>query len=449
MAIDFEDAKKALDRIRSHRAYRQGKKLLRAVLMAGLFLAMAASTLIFFRQNYNHYVAGLLPEFIRSLCELLLLGLELNSVLLTFATYHKEERSAFLSRIREAEEFGVKEERKLLLHGSTLWVELAVMSFFFAISDASLLFGGLSFTATYGISQWVLRLVLIPVFLLLTLALLLYTRIEARRFWLDLPLRMAKKKSFASSRKQRVEHTYSVRRFLSRILGYWLLYLLGASIIPAIIPVVKFIINLGTEALLLLPILPILFLLFLSVFYLRGLCKRSRWIKRLRAFCTAHRIRLNEKSHLWRSVFYDSQKGEYDLLLTVGKKTYACRILAGIKKTNNVYLEANGTCTRVFALHAPARRMTVTGRYAQAINTSQDSRALELIRFTKEFDYRFDAPAGAQKILIFNPVPLKVIYKTDTHHEGELDNGMAVGEYQIYTGGAFLRMLERSLHGDT
>jgi GTP-binding protein HflX len=119
-------------------------------------------------------------------------------------------------------------------------------------------------------------------------------------------------------------------------------------------------------------------------------------------------------------------------------------MLAGVKKTNSVYLAEDGTAERVLAIHTPTQRIVVSGRFAQGYNNTADSRDRELFRYVRTFDYRFSAPVGAKKILIFNPVPLKVYHK-ETSRVGELDNGMTVGEYQIYTGGAFLRMLERSL----
>ena len=62
--------------------------------------------------------------------------------------------------------------------------------------------------------------------------------------------------------------------------------------------------------------------------------------------------------------------------------------------------------------------------------------------------FSFDAENNAQKILILNPVPVKV-YRTDVDviSEGtseEIDNGMDVGEYKVFTGGAFMRALERN-----
>ena len=442
MAFDSDSLRDRITKLCSHRLFPYVRAVLRGLAMALLYLAMAVTTVAVFRQNYNLYIEGLLPPFVSTVCELAFLGFALNTVLLTFAIYDKRAHDALLLQIAAEET-----DAPAPLPAAPIWCEAATVILLFSLSRASHLFGGLSYLTAYGIPLPWARLALVIAFAIATVLLLRFARGEAVRFWEDIPQRVEKKAHFWQSRGAQKERLLSKRRFLARVLGYWLLYLCVAAIVPAVIPVFKLALELGVLAFVAIPAVPILVGLFFLSYYLRALRKRKSFVKKLKRTAAANRFRLSETMHPWRSVFRDGKHGGYDFLLTAGKTVYACRMLAGVKKTNSVYLAEDGTAERVLAIHTPTQRIVVRGRFAQGYNNTADSRDRELFRYVRTFDYRFSAPVGAKKILIFNPVPLKVYHK-ETSRVGELDNGMTVGEYQIYTGGAFLRMLERSLHGD-
>lgn len=443
MAIDHEDIKKSLDDLRRHPAYRVARQALRALLIIGVWLFIGVLSLAAFRQGYNEYVGSLIPTVVRTLGELFILGFSYYSVLLAFATYHRADREDFLARIESVEKPDFAAERRRLLKDRRLLLEDAVFVLVFALSGASSLFGGFDWMVLqWGVSPLLLRALLVLLFAAATLPLSIYVRTEARRHWMDLTERIRKKGQLWRSAKEKKKNAYRTRGLVGRLILLLFLYVLLGNVLPALVPVGDFIVKLGGLVFLYLPIIPLLVGLFFASYYLRAWRHRRRFLKKLRAVCDANRIRIRRCHHPYRSILRDRKVGEYELLLDTGRALYACRILAGVRKANNVYLSPEGNATRVFALHAPARRVVAVGRFSQSISTTKDSHSLELIRLEREFDYRFDPPEGAKKILLFNPVPLKV------YAEGEMDNGMNVGDYLVYSGGAFLRMLERSLHGE-
>ena len=60
----------------------------------------------------------------------------------------------------------------------------------------------------------------------------------------------------------------------------------------------------------------------------------------------------------------------------------------------------------------------------------------ELFRIVRTTDYRFEEKGS--KILVVTPVPKKLFFE-----EGEMDNGDRIGEYTVFSGGGFMRALER------
>jgi hypothetical protein len=68
----------------------------------------------------------------------------------------------------------------------------------------------------------------------------------------------------------------------------------------------------------------------------------------------------------------------------------------------------------------------------------------EFARYARHFRYDFEAGEG-KKILLLNPVPRRAVYDEDGK-KSELDNGSRIGErgeYTVYSGNAFLRLLRR------
>ena len=83
--------------------------------------------------------------------------------------------------------------------------------------------------------------------------------------------------------------------------------------------------------------------------------------------------------------------------------------------------------------------MASAGGYVQATDFGSGDE-LELFGFTSEIDYTFEA--DGEKILLLNPTPRRVLKKSDKH-TAEMDNGDKIGEYTVYTGNAFLRLIDR------
>ena len=423
-------------KIEANKYYPYVMSVLRALLIYLIYVLTCFLTIPSFRKYYSSITAEfmVMPNLMRIIFETILLFLMLNSVILTFAIYHKSEREAFLEIHKEAAYlFDARAERKNLLRSSVLAAETVALWAFFAVfpmpwgyDNAVLLMGNIPVLP---------KLIATLVFAVASFLIMLHSRIDARKMWLEMPERLIKKHFWKSmARKKRFQYSYF--RMLLRLVGYTLLYAALMQIVAFVIAMLSSVLRM-LKLVLLTPIILGIVLAFFSLFYLRAIRTRSKFVRNLKKTCTEEGYDLFYLKRPYRSIFRDN--GSYTFALEANGKTYYCRMLASVKRSNKLIISDDGTCTRLMGLHIPQPQLVRVGGFLQAHNRGNgDDR--EFMNFSSIIDYTFEA--DGHKILIINPVPKRVLRKI-CGATREMDNGDKIGEYTVYTGNAFLRALKR------
>ncbi len=436
--LSREDLIALRERIAVHKAYPYGLAVLRGLGIYLCCLAISAAMMNAFHTSFP-ICAEFFPdpyvETVRIVMELILSVFLLNTVLLAVAPYDSVERKSFLAQAGDAldEQF----LRRRLLRGSRFWPEMGVLWFCFAVfspimgwEGILLLIPGLS-----GLAFPLDRLLLTLFFAAVSGLLARFAKLEARRLWLEMPLRLSKNQIW-KSRRDKERRVYSLWRLAGKLLGYALIYVIAMPILCYVLPVLKAIFSVvllfSVEAWILIPILLLLFLV-----YFRALRARFKFVRRLKQFCRSGSAELLSMGHPYLSVFRDLKGNTF--ALRVRGKTYCCRMIAAVRRGNKLILSDDGSCIRRWAFHIPQPAFARSGSFIQVNNRgSGDDR--ELFGYERSFSYLFEGEG--EKILLLNPVPRRA-QKELQKHRTELDNGDRIGDYTVFTGNAFLRYLER------
>ncbi|MBQ8212708.1 MAG: hypothetical protein IJZ80_01770, partial [Clostridia bacterium] len=263
-----------------------------------------------------------------------------------------------------------------------------------------------------------------------------FSAMDARDYWLDLPRRMMKK-SLSESLNQKKKSKYSYWRLVSRLILAAVLYSLGTSILTVVLAILLSMVGV-VKLLLITPGILAVLLLIVVVFYLRTFVARVKLIRKLKKICKERGYELFDLKRPYRSIFRDNEK--YTFAVGIGKTTYYCRLIACVNRNNKYTFSEDGTLMRAKMIHMPkGARMASAGGYVQATDFGSGDE-LELFGFTSEIDYTFEA--DGEKILLLNPTPRRVRKLIDKRM-AEMDNGDKIGEYTVYTGNAFLRLIDR------
>lgn len=117
--------------------------------------------------------------------------------------------------------------------------------------------------------------------------------------------------------------------------------------------------------------------------------------------------------------FLEIETGEF--YFRKGRGAYACKLLAGVRRGVPMWFFSTG--------------------YAKYFNIYYFKGGGELVSPARTVKFGYDT--AGEKILIVNPCPMH-LYEVDGRYRRSLDNGMKVGDYQIFTGGAFLNAVSRN-----
>lgn len=436
--FDKDDYVAFVQRVKAHKSYPYGLALVRGSAQYAAYAGMAALILSRWRYWIFSMAEGSFVHQgnINVILELILLGLMLNSVLLTFSIYHRADREAFLNTYTQ-ETYNAKEEKKRLLCSRLFWLELGILClwfFAFPVYGYSGLLKLIPAVKSY-LSPLLQRLLLTAVFGIVAFFILLFDRLDARNYWFELPGRLMQHRIWMSMSKKK-EKKYGFGSFFLRLFGYAFLYLLA---LPAAIAVLIMLISmLGIVTFIVItPVLFVPILLVIACFYIHALRYRRKFVKKLKKLCKEQGFELFDCKHPYRSIFHDS-KG-YTFGVAAHGKTYYCRLLASVKRSNRLTIDENGTCTRnVGIIRTFEARMNRVGAFTQAAKPVRDEDR-DVLSYTATTDYRFEA--DGEKVLILNPVPKKVLRKFQNTTR-EVDNGDRIGGYLVYTGNAFLRGLQ-------
>ena len=361
----------------------------------------------------------------------------LNSMLLIFFTYDRSTREEFLKHNSEAT-FKPKGAWKRALQDKHFWIRMAVTWGLYLILPTV----GFSSIPTFITSLFWLeplpplacRLIGVAVFLPVSLGLSLFVYGDVRKMWIELPRRLF---HIRKSAEKQVEKTYRLTTMLWRVAYTTGLTFLAALIAPLLLGVV--VTAFGVALLLARIKWTWIFLgLVAGVTYYLCIRTRFRFLRRLKKCCKKNGFELVAKKHPYRSIIRDG--GGYNLVVKANGKTYYCRFLASVKKSNKIYLRTDGICERARLVRFPVIRVIQRHGYVMANPLDMDE-GREMFRMVSTFDYRFEAEG--EKILLFNPVPKFLFRKAENGSFGHMDNGDTIGEYTVFSGNSFLRSLER------
>ncbi len=434
----MEEFFEQLRQIRNNKYVRLATPFVRGILMYVIYIAMLNIIVAVIDSTFLK-IDVTVDIWMELFAKLLMIYFLLNTVILAFATYDRTAREAFLKKALS--EFSLAEEKKLLLKNSAFWYEIAVLCACFILfilpSGYDVIFRAVG--VFYDAPKWLHKPLLTLLFAGLTIYLSLKNQLEVRQLWLNMPNKLMKKQ-FWKSLEQKKKQQYSNWRLVLRLIGYTLLYCLEAYMIVILIP---YVISILRILLLFLRegwqwSIPI-FLILPVLYYGRAFLRRKKFVRSIKKLCREYNYELFDLKHPYLSLLRDGRS--YTFGIRTKGKTYLCRILAGVRNSNKMYLSDNGTCIRSFGVHAPTARLARSGPFAQ-VYVRKDEEDLELFRMTSTSNYTFEGEG--EKILIINPVPRKVYTQAQGMAPHEADNGDTVGEYRIYTGNAFLRSLERS-----
>ncbi len=376
-------------------------------------------------------------------CELILAVLLLNTVILSFALFAKNEREVFLAQYGQApENYDKRAERRRLLRSPAFLAECAALFLLFLLLPFWNGFSRLFVLLLGDVSRFsfLIRLLQASVFGAAAFFLNLHAHLDAREYWLELPSKLMQSNLWESMEKKKLK-TYHPLRLLWRLVKNFLIYAASAIVFPTVL--VAFASILGILRLLLFSMGAILLIGFLFSFnYITALIRRKKFLKGLKKVCAEKGFVIDAIRHPYRSVFRET--AECNLSITANGRRYHARLITCIRKSSQLIFSADGSFSRAAPIRIPMARMVMRGGFVQGVDRGNgDDR--ELLRFETQADYTFEA--DGEKLLLLNPPP-KFVKIT---HDGitiDADNGDRVGEYTIYAANAFLRALERDAVAD-
>ncbi len=173
-------------------------------------------------------------------------------------------------------------------------------------------------------------------------------------------------------------------------------------------------------------ILKVIVAIVLGIFIyrrVRALIARMSFLSKLKKITKEQKLKLSNIKAPYISVYKDVEGDNF--CLTVDRKVYSCKMISCLSKSIPLILKEDGNGVRI-------KKTTFAG--------------IHLRQKPKRFRYGYES--RNTKILIINP-STKYAYLYKNGGLGELDNGLRVGEYIIYTAGSFLRAIERGCIEET
>ena len=435
MQFDFEQSVK---NIVTHKYYPIGIALMRGVLSFLVFALMQSTTFFTLQNSFYANVEDIMPvqEGFLFAFQLLFCILILNTVIGTFALFFRHDREQFLAA--HPSDFDVKEERFALIRSAPFWVETGVFLVCFLFYGIWNQYVNFFSILPIRLPLWIWHAVLGVFHIVLVVELRFFGAIDSRKYWLDLPSKLSKIHLFSSLHKKK-KRAYSYLRMILRLAVSMLVYHLGAGILTTVVIALISMVGVLWALLFLTPSVLVCFLLIMLFFYLRVFVSRASLIRSLKRVCAEHGYELFDLKRPYRSIFRDN--ASYTFAVKTKKKTFYCRLIACVLRTNKYTFSDNGILTRAFVFHIPAPRLTSARGfgYVQAHDRGNgDDR--ELFGFASEVDYTFEA--DGEKVLLLNLTPRRTRRKIG-NVTTELDNGDKITEYTVFAANAFVRYLDR------
>ena len=377
--------------------------VMRSVVMCVVFWLMFEAACVFL--SFSCYDIGAERRLLDGGCALAFV-VALNTVLGKFAQFDRREKRLFLQRADKTVGFSPGTEVRRVVRSHVFWIEVLTFSVTFAILPPSWGPGCLP-GVVFGQVDWfplVEQLFIIAVTVPLTVGLNLISYVEARHVWIETGI-------------ERRGDPSPVERLVKWMILGTVTYCLGFFVLPYLIKPISSVLQIVrfVEAWRIIPAFVVIVLIFAAIAYFRAFLHRRRFVRRLKRFCRGQHFELSRIRGAYRSVFWKHDGVSFTVV--AHKKIYACKLIASVKHTNPVELTQDGRCLHSFILRFKHMRT-------------------ELFRIVRTTDYRFEEKGS--KILVVTPVPKKLFFEG-----GEMDNGDRIGEYTVFSGGGFMRALER------
>ena len=209
----------------------------------------------------------------------------------------------------------------------------------------------------------------------------------------------------------------------------------------------------------LLELLALILVIVLSVFafrYIRAICKRRRFVRKITALCKSNKILFNKNAWQYASIFRNTKKP--DLIIDTESKRYVIKYFTPsiVKNINLHFITPNRyfiTNVKGYILVTRNAGALIRAGFFKPKNIESTFLSLthtEIVEFVKgekkfpsiEFDKYKHESKKTQNVLIINPIPLNVKYINKNKFDLLL-SGDSYHNYQMYSTEEFLLGFKR------
>ena len=412
---------------------------IKGFLIYGLYLVTVSFAVTNFRGAFSSAFYGVIGAYNEwlSLCCFVFTVAILHSGMLTLAMHSKSEREDFAAR--NPHDFDPRAEKKYILHSKFFMKEMLAIGVLIALHPLEWSYEVLFrfHPIAQALPYIVQKLIVFAVYATLSVFLSLSARMEARKAW-GVIAKDLYKENLWKSISEKKERRFGYGRMTLRLLFNFIIYLVAGNYLPIALALLYSITGIVTVLLTLSGSGIAILIAIVSIFYLRAIIKRSKFIKKLKRFCSENGYEIFDLKRPYRSIFRDIHR--YTFGIEGHGKRYYCRLIASVKRGNHITFSHDGKCTRTFTLRLPTPRVAVRGRIVN-MDHSSEPHGYEIAKYSSTVDYTFETQKEGTKIIILNPVSARVCYEK-MGRITDLDHGMSIGEYKVYTASSFLYALE-------
>ncbi len=377
---------------------------------------LTALAIQFSFRSYFGDEGKVLPEVVFLLWDVLTLLLIYQSASFTFRLARVGTHTAYLREMGERP-FSVRAELPRVLRDRDLWVELGAMLAFVLLMGGTIPFDSLTrlllpWTSLSLPLRWLIN---IPILSLLLFASALWAHVSVRWKW------HLGRKAWLEQEKHN-----PLKGYLWALVKVPFVYSLSTAMLVIVIKVLyPIFIMVWRYLLLLLAVVLLLVLFYIAFAYGRAFSKRRRFLSELQTLCTRIGAGHSPLHASFRSILH-MEEGTVDFTVHHNGRRYDCKLIAGLYYSVPLYLDDSGR--GVF------RRSIVLFRR-------------EVMQWTTEFRFSFEADGEASKLLILVPTPKRVFLTGPFGKPLPIDTGDFSRDYQIFTATGFLGALERDCIG--
>ena len=166
----------------------------------------------------------------------------LNSTMINFANFNRDERLAFMDRYNE--ETDRQSERRLILRNMDFWAEISIFTllFYLTFANSTLFLSAFDLLEKIPFINFIptilRKLVLTLLFFGASFGLNLHSRLEARNFWLNPDRDRVKGERLWESKEKRQKRCFSPGRRIGKLLASYGIIFAGATVAPMSVAII-------------------------------------------------------------------------------------------------------------------------------------------------------------------------------------------------------------------